>query len=90
MNQKSSVAQTPKFVRWALTSDKLGYQLPILVGIPHIALSDVKIRKAKARDKPHRMYDSLGLFVRVNPNGSRLWRQKYRQAGKERTIAQGP
>ena len=54
-----------------------------------MALSDVKIRKAKAKDKPYKMYDSLGLFVLVKPNGSMLWRQKYQNAGKERTITHG-
>ena len=54
-----------------------------------MALSDVKIRKAKTKDKPYKMYDSLGLFVLVKPNGSKLWRQKYQIAGKERTITHG-
>ncbi|WP_104017812.1 tyrosine-type recombinase/integrase [Roseovarius nitratireducens] len=54
-----------------------------------MALTDLKIKKAKAKEKPYKMYDSLGLFVLVNPNGSKLWRQKYQLDGKERTIAHG-
>jgi len=54
-----------------------------------VALTDLKIKKAKPQDRPFKMYDSLGLFVLVNPNGSKLWRQKYQLDGKERTIAHG-
>lgn len=54
-----------------------------------MALTDLKIRKAKPRDKPYKIYDSLGLFVLVNPNGSKLWRQKYTQVGKERLMTHG-
>ena len=46
--------------------------------VPHMALTDLKVRKAKAEAKPYKMYDSLGLFVLVKPNGSKLWRQKYK------------
>jgi integrase len=54
-----------------------------------LALSDLQIRKAKQKDKPYKMHDSLGLFLLVNPNGSKLWRQKYKRLGKERVIAHG-
>lgn len=54
-----------------------------------MALTDLKIKKAKGREKSYKLYDSLGLFVLVNPNGSKLWRQKYQIDGKERTIAHG-
>jgi len=54
-----------------------------------VALTDLKIKKAKAKDRPYKMYDSLGLFVLVNPNGSKLWRQKYQLDGKERLITHG-
>ncbi len=54
-----------------------------------MALTDLKIKKAKAKEKPYKIYDSLGLFVLVKPNGSKLWRQKYQLDGKERTIAHG-
>ena len=54
-----------------------------------MALSDLKIRKAKQRDKPYKLYDSLGLFILVKPNGSKLWRHKYKLDGKEHTSALG-
>lgn len=54
-----------------------------------MALTDLKIKKTKAANRPYKLYDSLGLFVLVNPNGSKLWRQKYQLDGKERLIAHG-
>ena len=54
-----------------------------------MALSDLKIRKAKPQAKPYKIYDSLGLFVLINPNGSKLWRQKYKHLGKERLLTHG-
>lgn len=54
-----------------------------------VALTDLKIKKAKAQERPYKLYDSLGLFVLVNPNGSKLWRQKYQIDGKERVLAHG-
>ena len=54
-----------------------------------MALTDLKIKKAKAKEKPYKLYDSLGLFVLVNPNGSKLWRQKYKTQGKERLLTHG-
>ena len=57
--------------------------------VPHLALTDLKIRKSKALEKPYKVYDSLGLFVLVNPNGSKLWRQKYKLHGKEKLVTHG-
>lgn len=52
-------------------------------------LSDVKIRALKAREKPYKLADGGGLYLLVNPNGSRLWRLKYRFLGKEKLLALG-
>ena len=52
-------------------------------------LSDTKIRNAKPLDKPYKLSDGEGLFVQVTPNGSRLWRLKYRFEGKEKLLALG-
>lgn len=52
-------------------------------------LTDTKIRQAKAGDKPQKLSDSLGLYLEVMPNGSKLWRLKYRLAGKEKRYAIG-
>jgi len=55
-----------------------------------MALTDVSVRKAKSRDKPYKMADSGGLFLLVQPSGSKLWRMKYRVEGKEKKLAIGP
>jgi hypothetical protein len=35
------------------------------------------------------MYDREGLFLLVNPSGSKLWRWRYRAGGKEKLMALG-
>ncbi len=54
-----------------------------------MTLTDSKIRNLKARDKPFKTADFGGLYVLTNPNGSKLWRLKYRLMGKERLLALG-
>lgn len=54
-----------------------------------MALTEVEIRSAKAAEKPLKLFDGGGLFLLVNPNGSRWWRLKYRHQGKERGISLG-
>ena len=54
-----------------------------------MALTDVEIRSAKAVDKPLKLFDGGGLYLLVNPNGSRWWRFKYRFEGKERGLSLG-
>lgn len=46
-------------------------------------------RSAKALAKPVKLSDGEGLFLLVNPNGSRWWRFRYRYGGKERGISLG-
>lgn len=53
-------------------------------------LSDAACKNAKPKEKPYKMGDSLGLYLLINPTGSKLWRMKYRFHGKERTISFGP
>lgn len=52
-------------------------------------LSDTRIRSAKPKAKPYKLYDSDGLFLIINPNGSKWWRQRYRYAGKEQLLSLG-
>jgi integrase len=54
-----------------------------------VALTDLAVKKAKAMDKPYKLADSQGLFVLVNPSGSKLWRWKYRVSGREKLMALG-
>ncbi|WP_430981984.1 integrase arm-type DNA-binding domain-containing protein [Burkholderia stabilis] len=45
------------------------------------------MRQAKAGNKPTKLTDGNGLYLLVNPSGSKLWRYKYRIAGKENLFA---
>jgi len=53
-------------------------------------LSDAAVRNAKPRAKPYKMGDSGGLYLQVQPNGSKLWRHKYRYLGIEKKLSIGP
>ncbi|HBR2040126.1 TPA: tyrosine-type recombinase/integrase [Klebsiella pneumoniae] len=54
-----------------------------------MSLTDAKIRTLKPSDKPFKVSDSHGLYLLVNPGGSRHWYLKYRINGKESRIALG-
>jgi hypothetical protein len=61
---------------------------PGIVGAP--MLTDVKIRKAKAADKPYKLTDGGGLHVYVTPAGGKLWRLRYELERKEKLLSIGP
>jgi len=52
-------------------------------------LNDAKAKNAKAGEKPVKLSDGGGLYLLVQPNGSKLWRQNYRFAGQQKTLALG-
>ncbi|HGB9810202.1 TPA: tyrosine-type recombinase/integrase [Escherichia coli] len=54
-----------------------------------MSLTDAKIRTLKPSDKPFKVSDSHGLYLLVEPGGSRHWYLKYRISGKESRIALG-
>ena len=51
-------------------------------------LSATAVRAAKPAEKPYKMTDSGGLYLRVTPTAKR-WRMDYRFAGKRKTLALG-
>ncbi len=53
-------------------------------------LTDTSVRNSKPKDRPYKLADGHGLHLLVNPNGSRLWRLKYRVAGREKLLSIGP
>ena len=61
-----------------------------------MAITDTALRSMKAPSKATKLFDSGGLFILVtppsprNPKGSKLWRLKYRIAGREKLISFGP
>ncbi|EIY2807201.1 TPA: tyrosine-type recombinase/integrase [Escherichia coli] len=54
-----------------------------------MSITSAKIRTLKPSDKPFKVSDSHGLYLRVKPGGSRHWYLKYRISGKESRIALG-
>jgi hypothetical protein len=53
-------------------------------------LTDVEIRNAKSQEgKSRKLSDGGGLFLQVQPNGSKLWRYTYRFNGKQKLLALG-
>ncbi|EFE5707965.1 tyrosine-type recombinase/integrase [Escherichia coli] len=54
-----------------------------------MSLASAKIRTLKPSDKPFKVSDSHGLYLRVKPGSSRHWYLKYRISGKESRIALG-
>lgn len=54
-----------------------------------MALTDLKIRQAKPGKTSSKLTDSGGLYLEVTTGGSKLWRYRFRLAGKENTYAIG-
>ncbi len=53
-------------------------------------LSELQIKNAKPKDKPYKLADGGGMYLEVLPNGSKLWRMKFRsENGKENRLAFG-
>lgn len=52
-------------------------------------LTDRECRNAKPKDKPYKLSDERGLFLLVNPNGSKWWRFRYTWQGKDQLLSLG-
>jgi hypothetical protein len=55
-----------------------------------MSLTYFDIKNVKPAAKPYKLADSGGLFPLIQPNGSKLWRLKYRHHGIERSLSFGP
>lgn len=54
-----------------------------------IQLYDTQIKQAKSKDKPYKLSDGKGLYLIVNPNGSKWWRLDYTFEKKRQTLSLG-
>lgn len=54
-----------------------------------MALTDAQVRNAKPKTRAYKLSDARGLYLFVQPNSSRLWRYKFRLAGKENVYTIG-
>ena len=52
-------------------------------------LTDTRVRSAKPTQRPIKLSDAGGLYLLIQPHGSKLWRMAYRFAGKQKTLALG-
>lgn len=52
-------------------------------------LTDTHIKRLKALEKEMKHADGGGLALLVKPNGSKLWRFRYRFDGKQKELALG-
>lgn len=52
-------------------------------------LTDTAIKKLRPAEKPVKVTDERGLYLLVNPTGSKLWRWKFRFDGKEKVLPLG-
>lgn len=54
-----------------------------------MALKELEVKYATKRQRPYKLSDGEGLHLLVQPNGSKLWRLKYRFDGKEKLLSFG-
>jgi integrase len=52
-------------------------------------LTDTKIKTAKAKEKPYKLTDAGGMYLLVNPNGSKYWQYRFRLNQKQGTYQIG-
>lgn len=52
-------------------------------------LTDSQIRNTKPGESPIKKTDGGGLYLEIRPTGAKLWRYRYRIAGKENVFAAG-
>jgi integrase len=52
-------------------------------------LNDTRVRNTKRGDRPIKLSDGGGLYLLIQPHGSKLWRLAYRFGGKQKTLAIG-
>ena len=58
-------------------------------------LTEMKVRNAKLKEKPYKIFDNEGLYLHVTETGGKLWRFKYRfdnndgKGKKEKLLAFG-
>lgn len=53
-------------------------------------LTATKIKNAKPKDRPYKMFDAHGLFLLVKPNGAGYWHFRYQFDGKQQELSLGP
>ncbi|MEN1957706.1 tyrosine-type recombinase/integrase [Luteimonas changyuni] len=52
-------------------------------------LTDTKVRTLKPREAAYRIADANGLCIEVRPSGAKVWRYRYRFAGRASMVTMG-
>ncbi|MEO8524720.1 MAG: integrase arm-type DNA-binding domain-containing protein [Caldimonas sp.] len=52
-------------------------------------LTEIAVKKAKPGERPIRMFDGGGMYLEVQPSGSKWWRHKFRFGGREKLLSLG-
>lgn len=52
-------------------------------------LNDGKIKAARPQEKKYKLFDGYGLFLQINPSGSKVWRFKYSHLKKSYELTLG-
>ncbi|MGO4416881.1 tyrosine-type recombinase/integrase [Cupriavidus sp. KB_39] len=52
-------------------------------------LTEAQLQNEAPGDKPRKLFDEMGLFLLINPDGTMAWRVRYRFAGKEKLTQLG-
>ena len=52
-------------------------------------LTNLKVTKAKPKEKPYKLADERGMYLLVHPKGGKWWRLDYRFQGKRKTLSLG-
>lgn len=52
-------------------------------------LSDKACRQAAPAERPYKVTDGEGMYLLIQPNGTKLWRMNYSYGGKSKTAALG-
>ncbi len=51
-----------------------------------LRLTDALIKQAAPKEKLYKLSDGAGLYIEVQPSGSKVWRMKYRQQGGGESV----
>ena len=70
-------ARIPGGYRGGIRSPKWGYRM---------ALTDLAIRRTKARERAYKLYDEKGLYLLISPTGAKRSRRSTRQNSWMRSV----
>lgn len=79
----SETALTNKFSAFGIRTRAKGMEAEEM-------LTNVAIKAFKPADRPYKKADAAGLFLLIQPNGSKIWRFAYRYDGKQKLLSGGP